>query len=549
MGSQSVDGTRPIKPAHGIGSEVSLFARETLKNATPANRAGLIAILIVAISLRAWGLGYGLPDLHHPDEPNKVEFAQRMIRTGDLNPHYFEKGTLLIYSTAAAQLAYYGWGRMAGWFESFDDVAEPKFLVYGTGWTASPGTFLAARWITVLLGTASVLLVYLCAAAVAGDPRAGLTAAAFMAIAPTPVESSRYITVDAYAVFFCLATAVFSLRILRDGRLRDYVFAGLSIGFAAGSKYPVALVLFAPVVAHLARGRWLAFGPLFAAAVASAVGFLVTTPYAVLAYQEFLRDLIYQKEHYTTGHVGMEGATAAYYWNLLWNVEGAVVCALAAVGLILLAARRRREGAVLLVFPLIYFASIVGLPVRNARTFLPILPFLYVLAGVAVFAAWKQLEALHSGRAIVRGALAAGLLFALWFPWQRTVAQAQVVDSVVAVDSARRWIEANAPDGSRIALEAYAPYIDPERYQVEAGPFLIGIVASAGQGRFDYLIAARRSYGRFFRDRARYRSQVAAYERIFAGTKEVARFVDFGSEIRILQTVPKPVAPVTAPGK
>ena len=62
--------------------------------------AVLAVIVLAALYLRAWGVGYGLPALNHPDEPNKVQIAQGMIRSGDPNPHYFKKGSLLIYATA-----------------------------------------------------------------------------------------------------------------------------------------------------------------------------------------------------------------------------------------------------------------------------------------------------------------------------------------------------------------------------------------------------------------------------------------------------------------
>jgi 4-amino-4-deoxy-L-arabinose transferase-like glycosyltransferase len=315
-------------------------------------RFALLAVIVLAaVSLRAWGLGYGLPALNHPDEPNKVSIAQGMIRSGDPNPHYFKNGTLLIYATAAAQAGYYGWGRLAGWFDGFEDVAEPKFLVYGTGWTAQPGTFLAARWISVVLGTACVVLVYVIASMVVADPRAGLVAAAFAALAPIPVENSRYIAVDVYAVFFCLVAVVLSLRLHESGRLRDAVWAGVATGLAASSKYPAALVGLVPALAALlGPGRRSLVRAWLVLPVAAAAGFLATTPYALLAWQEFRRDFVHEQQHYTTGHAGMEGATASYYADQLWNVEGAALCVMASVGLLVLARRRPGAAAVLLVF-------------------------------------------------------------------------------------------------------------------------------------------------------------------------------------------------------
>jgi hypothetical protein len=242
----------------------------------------------------------------------------------------------------------------------------------------------------------------------------------------------------------------------------------------------------------------------------------------------------------------MEGATASYYADLLWNTEGVVVCVLGTAGLALLMNEGRGVGAVLLAFPLAYFASIVGLPVRNARTLLPVLPFLYVLAGVAVAGLCRCFDRLERGRVVVWVAALAVFAWMLSFPALRTAEGARRADAVVAVESARRWVEDNVPEGSRVLLESYAPYVDPKRFRVQAQAFLIETSQPTLAKRFDYVIAARRSYGRFFRDRARHRVQVEAYDRLFASMPEVAKFTDFGAEIRIFE-VPQGIGAPSMP--
>src|SRR5690242_10117213 len=57
----------------------------------------LALIVLSALALRAWGVRGGLPYVDHPDEPNPVSYVVRMLRTGDLNPHFFQKPTLYVY--------------------------------------------------------------------------------------------------------------------------------------------------------------------------------------------------------------------------------------------------------------------------------------------------------------------------------------------------------------------------------------------------------------------------------------------------------------------
>jgi hypothetical protein len=99
---------------------------------------------------------------------------------------------------------------------------------------------------------------------------------------------------------------------------------------------------------------------------------------------------------------------------------------------------------------------------------------------------------------------------------------------------ARLWIEHEIPPGSHIALEAYSPFVDPERYAVVG--FRVLTVNSPEwytENGFEYLIASEGMYGRFFREPDRYPKQVAAYNSLFAQLVPVKTFPDDNFEIRI----------------
>src|SRR4029453_15231915 len=99
----------------------------------------LAAILLIALGLRAWALDFGLPYLYHPDEPNKIEIAQNIVKTGDLNPHYFKKPTLLIYANALLYLPYYAVGKARGDFSSPAEHPAPERPRIGGGYIGGPG--------------------------------------------------------------------------------------------------------------------------------------------------------------------------------------------------------------------------------------------------------------------------------------------------------------------------------------------------------------------------------------------------------------------------
>jgi hypothetical protein len=55
-------------------------------------------VVLAALLLRLWGIGFGLPYLCHPDKPNYVSIVQNMTKSGDLNPHRFRSTAISVLS-------------------------------------------------------------------------------------------------------------------------------------------------------------------------------------------------------------------------------------------------------------------------------------------------------------------------------------------------------------------------------------------------------------------------------------------------------------------
>ncbi|MEW5720581.1 MAG: hypothetical protein AB1817_18295, partial [Chloroflexota bacterium] len=76
----------------------------------------VLAIVIFGLGLRLWGIGFGLPYIYHPDEGLPVSIALRFLRTGDLNPNFYDWPSLLLYLDALVYLALFGVGKFLGWY-------------------------------------------------------------------------------------------------------------------------------------------------------------------------------------------------------------------------------------------------------------------------------------------------------------------------------------------------------------------------------------------------------------------------------------------------
>jgi 4-amino-4-deoxy-L-arabinose transferase-like glycosyltransferase/DNA-binding beta-propeller fold protein YncE len=103
------------------------------------------------------------------------------------------------------------------------------------------------RLVSVLFGLGGVLAAYLFGQEVRG-PRFGLILAFLMAVARWPVNFSRIAMTGIDAPFFEFLSLFFLVRMLRRGRLRDALWAGLSLGFGlmfytAFRLYGLALLL------------------------------------------------------------------------------------------------------------------------------------------------------------------------------------------------------------------------------------------------------------------------------------------------------------------
>jgi hypothetical protein len=110
----------------------------------------------------------------------------------------------------------------------------------------------ALRFVSVLFGLAGVIAAYLFGQTLRG-PRFGLALAFLVAVARWPVNFSRIAMTGIDAPFFEFLSLYFLLRFFRSGRLREAIWAGLTLSFGlmfytAFRLYLLALLIFAIIV-------------------------------------------------------------------------------------------------------------------------------------------------------------------------------------------------------------------------------------------------------------------------------------------------------------
>jgi 4-amino-4-deoxy-L-arabinose transferase-like glycosyltransferase len=339
----------------------------------------LLGVLALALALRLPGVAWQLPWQLHPDEGDYVISATLMVQDGDLNPNNFRNPSLYTYLL----LLEYTLLDLLG---LPSDASARVSELLGTPTLQT----LLGRLTTALFGGATVLAIYLLGASLLGRA-VGLLGALFLAVAFLHVRDSHFATNDVPATFFLVVSVFFSARLAQTGRGRELLLAALFGGLATSTKYNVGLfvapLLVGFVLAH-GRGSFTprSLGKLVRAGLVSVLAYLAGTPYTLLAWPAFLADL---RTQYGYADELWQGQSAAPTWQLYLETFGQglgwLPFGLALVGLLLLVRRRPAAAALLAAFPLVYLGYMLGVKLFFVRFAVPVLPFLCLLAGYAVW--------------------------------------------------------------------------------------------------------------------------------------------------------------------
>jgi uncharacterized membrane protein len=283
----------------------------------------LLLILLGGFILRVWNVNFDRGTGSHPDERSTSCFYAPSIRlpatweqfwepqASPLNPLWdlnenrrrsFTYGHFPLYLgiltghalEAAAPLA-----ARAG-------AAEETVALMQRAATACDGIAVAGRLLIATLDTLTILLLYLLGSRLFGRA-GGLLAAAFYAFAAQAIQLSHFFAMDPASTTFTVLAVLGGVQMLLGLRLRDALLTGLGVGLAVASKFSALPLLAVPLVAALLavwrawaanRGSGLpldgrvgvrALLGVLLAFVTAGIAFFVTSPYAVLDWQNFVQ--------------------------------------------------------------------------------------------------------------------------------------------------------------------------------------------------------------------------------------------------------------------
>ncbi|MEJ7824614.1 MAG: glycosyltransferase family 39 protein [Solirubrobacteraceae bacterium] len=404
------------------------------------------ALLAVAFGLRVWGVDHGLPYAYNADE--NAHFVTRAIGIfgHSWDPNYY------VNPPAYTYLAHLLLGISIGGRQSVasEFAADPTQI------------WVLTRVLSAVLGTLAVWLTYLAGTRLV-DRRVGLLAAGIFTVSFLPVFYSK-LALNDVPTLAPLCLALWGVAgVLRLGRMRDYVIAGIGLGLACATKYTGGIVLVpliaATVVQLMAPGG--KAGALRGIAIAcglALVAFLAANPYAVLNFDAFWEGLIHQSDASgdSAGKLGLtqENGYLYYLWSFGWGL-GWVPLIFAVGGAVRLWFDERRLVWVL-VPAIVLFVLFMGSQSRYfGRWLMPVFPLVCILAAYAAFelADWgARLRPALKPTLIVAAVVAVcaqGFVYSLH--------SGLVLSREDTRNLAREWMVANVPVGKKIVVEPVVP--------------------------------------------------------------------------------------------
>lgn len=432
----------------------------------------LALILLIALGLRVWGIGFGLPNLEHPDEDAVLMPALQMVKTGDLEPQRMEYGTFHIYTLVPVSMLVYLQAAQNGRIDAPQNIPIYERGTYPATYPF-PEFFLAARLVSALYGTGTVLLIYMLVRRLQRRASAALIAAALAAVLPAFVTHGRFATTDMALTFYVTLSLYLLLRVYDNwehDEMWAYAGAGFVCGLAASTKFNGVVLAFPLLLVPLLKVRSLdgllrmrvLIGPL-----AMAAGFLAGTPYALLNIPEFLNWFGYSLRLYNVAAPGAEPVGTSWQWHLSYHVSSpnAIVFFLGLFGFLLSWRYWGRRGWLLNSLALLLWFAIVTQTRREARMWLPTAPVFVAWAALTVdwlvsFARqrWPRLA-----RPMWRVVLPVVVVIPLLVGSIR-IANGFRSDDVRTMT--QRWIQENVPAESKLAVEYFAPNLNPEQWSV-----------------------------------------------------------------------------------
>jgi hypothetical protein len=419
-------------------------------------------IFTLALALRLWGIRFGLPYTYHYDEPYYVGNALK-LGTGVIGEIWSPFAFLNILFVEFA--AFFLTGRLAGLFHSAAEFEQfyrndPTYF------------YLIGRITTAFLGAATALL-----CCQLGNKffnrKIGLISGIFLAVSFLHVRDSHFAVPDITATFLVVLTMLLIINSLQKKSLLILTLASVAAGLAVSTKWTVwpIVISIELEVFYLARIRnernWITglLGLSLLTGAVFLISFLIAGFQFVIVPNEVMKYIMTEFKYGQSHGFGVWIVDTLPGWlfylkTLLIGIGWPMLLsAIAGLGWLFfeLLNHRKKEYAILLSFPVIYYGYMGSTSHYFARYSLLLIPFISIFAAYLTVRLTDILMKWNQG--IAKLTLAGLMTLILLQPFIYSIRFDYLMTQVDTRTIAKNWIEENLPDEAKIAtdLDIYSP--------------------------------------------------------------------------------------------
>ena len=410
----------------------------------------LFGVIALALGLRVWGIGFGLPYELTYDEVHEILRAFK-LGAGEYQWSFGKGGLYILLFFEFGLIYVVSW--LMGW------VANTReFAIW---YVLDPSVFyLAGRLTVALMGTLTCLVVYFIGKRV-WDWRVGLGASFIGATAAFHGVHSHVINVDVGTTFALWSSILVYLQYEKKKEIRWLIGAGILAAIAIAFKLPGGIVLLALFMAIGSNAETQSYRIMFKEAGMVLLATVVTLTLIAPEWTSSLgalhenfsltlgrgsasRDISEDNLRDTIDSITILGGDWSWYFTILLRNYNFALSFSALLGAGLGLWRRERWPIIWSVLSVVFlgfmFAADRG---PSERYLLPIMPVLWLLSSLAVIEISRRRWWLIAPGLTCVVALPLIVLIRQDYEW--TKPDTRLV--------AKEWIEANLPAGSRILMD------------------------------------------------------------------------------------------------
>jgi len=337
----------------------------------------VIAIFILSLLIRLLGSFWGFPGILHNDESNVVRTALGM-RFGNLNPHHFDWPSLSFYVNYFVFWVFIK-ARIQLQLLFGIEFLQSQFPFW---WNPEMPFYFLSRALSALFSAGAGILVYTASKMVFKNKKLPIIASIIYSLGYLAIFFSRYGIHDSMFTFFTFLSFIYSLKILQNGKTKDYVLAAIFAGISTSIKYNGFLACALILIAHLYRNKSLKSlfdKKLVISAIISILIFFVGTPYAIIDYDTFLISNNSQGAIWQMTHMGKALNWGYHLFQSTPKNFGYISTIIGYFGLLLILKKGNKSERLVSFAFLTYVFYIGTWGIAREHCSLPIFPFFAIL--------------------------------------------------------------------------------------------------------------------------------------------------------------------------